>query len=353
MDFAALSDVSVQLALWIGVLSAILSIGLLVEIIVMRGFLLAQKVRKHRLVTHWQPLLVRSVAGEEPDLPAVPRRDLIDFLLLWLRFQKTVRGEAGLHLNRLLQRLSVETEILALLHKGQLDERLIAISVLGFLGSKSAWTPLTVMVRDPLTVLSITCARALLRIDEREAIAHIIPLIAQRRDWTVGRTAVMLKEADQVFVDAFVAAVEQAEKERQPNLLRLMRILDILQLSHPLPFLRHMLSHSDNPDLLSAALKLVSNPADLDLVRRLAESPNWSVQVQVAAVLGRLGDRADLPILLKLMHSGEWWVRYRAAQAYIQMPFVTEEEIASVRQGLSDTFAQDILAHTLAEQVES
>lgn len=353
MDFAALSDNSVRWALWIGVLSAVLSLGLLVEVTVLRAVLLTQKVRKHRLVARWQPLLVKAAVGEEPHLPALPRRDLLDFLLLWLRFQKTVRGEAGLHLNRLLQRLSMEAEILTLLHKGKLDERLVAISVFGFLGSKSAWEPLTAMVRDPLPVTSINCAIALLRIDEREATAHILPLIVQRRDWTVGRTAVMLSEASQAFVDAFVAAVERAQQEQQPNLLRLMRILDILQLGRPLPFLRHMLSHSDNPDLLAAALKLVANPADLDLVRSLAESPNWSVQVQVAAVLGRLGDRSDLPLLLKLMHSGEWWVRYRAAQAYIQMPFVTPEEVASVRSRLSDTFAQDILAHTLAEQAES
>lgn len=178
-------------------------------------------------------------------------------------------------------------------------------------------------------------------------------MIIQRRDWTVDRTAVMLKEASPKFVEAFVDAVELAEIKNKPYLLRLMRILDVLDLDRPLSFLRHMLENSNNPELVTSALKLVRTSGDLDLVRNRIEDPNWTVQVQVANVLGRLGDRDDVARLVSLMYSKEWWVRYRAAKSLIQLPFINFQEIELIKQNLTDTFSRDILSQALAEQVES
>ena len=51
-----------------------------------------------------------------------------------------------------------------------------------------------------------------------------------------------------------------------------------------------------------------------------------------------------------MLSDPEWWVRYRAAQALLAMPFVTLAEVARTRDAMGDEFARDILDHVMAER---
>jgi HEAT repeat protein len=285
-------------------------------------------------------------------------KDIRNFLLLWLRLQKTVRGESRLYLNRLLMQVSVKQltlrqHILNMLKNNKTDERLIALSVVGFLGDKDACADLIVALKDPQPAISLTAAHALVRIDDNLAILHVIPMIVLRRDWSVDPIALMLKEASVQFIEAFLTTIEQAETEGRPYLLRLMRVLEVLQLNRPLLFLRHILEHSTNSELVTSALKLVQSTSDLDLVRSRINDTSWSVKVQAAAVLGRLGGKDDVPLLVSMMNAKDWWVRYRAAKSLVQLPFVNHAEISLIKQNMSDGYGRDILSHVLAEQDKS
>ncbi|OIQ90436.1 HEAT repeat protein [mine drainage metagenome] len=353
LDFVTLSDPKVRLAFWIGAISVVLTVILTVEIILMRMALTAKKSRKRRLINLWEPILIRSIVDEEQCLPTLHSEDVVDVLLIWLRFQKIVRGKARSQLKHLLIKLSVKNDVINMMQGKKTDERLIAITVTGLLGFREVWGELVTTLNDPLPAVSVTAAQALLHIDDKLASLHVIPMIINRRDWAIDRVAMMFRDASQDFVEAFVLTVEKAELESQPYLLRLMRILDVLQLDRSLTFLRHILEKSDNSELVTATLKLVRSTNDIDLVRQRINDQNWSVQVQAAIVLGRLGTREDVPVLVSLMSSKDWWVRYRAAKSLTQLPFVSSMEIESIRHGLTDTFARDILSQVLAEEVIS
>lgn len=353
MVFATLSDPKIRLAFWIGAIAVILTIALLIEIIRIRMVLHARKVRRNQFIAQWQPVLIKTISGEMVTPPTLHAADRVEFLLLWLRFQKTVRGDSRNHLNALLTQLSLQTTLSKMLVSNKVDERLIAVTAVGFFGMKAAWANVITALNDPQPAISVIAAHALLRIDDGEAILHVIPMMLNRRDWPVDLTAVMLKQASPAFVEAFVKVVEQAEADNQPYLLRLLPMLDILPFNRPLVFLRHILANSNDPELVTAALKLVRLNSDLDLVRNRLNDENWSVQVQVAAVLGRLGVSEDVPRLVTLMSAKDWWVRYRAATSLVQLPFINHATIELIKQNMHDAFAQDILSHALAEQVES
>jgi hypothetical protein len=353
LDFVALSDPKIRLAFWIGAISILLTIILLVEIIRIRISLRAKKNRQNHFLKLWQPILIKTIAGETPKLPVLEAKDMTDFLMLWLRFYKTLRGEARSNLNLLLRQLPVKKQISNMLKGKKTDERLIALNTVGYLGDKDAWDELVAILDDPEHAISVTAAYSLIRIDAEKAISQVIPMIVRRRDWPVNRTALMLKEAGAAFVEAFIVTVEQAEKHNQPYLLRLMRILDVLQLNRPLVFLRHILENSQDAELVTAALKLVRSPSDLDLVRMRVSDTNWAVQVQVASILGRLGASEDVARLIFLIGAKDWWVRYRAAKSLVSLPFVSNQQIESIKQSMTDAFGRDILAHTLAENVKS
>ena len=353
LDFVALSDPKIRLAFWIGAISVLLTIILLLEIIRIRISLRAKKIRQNRFLLQWQPILIKTIVGEMPNLPTLESYDMTNFLMLWLRFHKTLRGEARANLNFLLRKLPVKQHVRGILKSKKTDERLIALTTVGYLGDKDAWDELLVILDDPEHAISVTAAHSLILIDADEAIKYVIPMIVRRRDWPINRTALMLKEAGGAFVEAFIVTVEQAEKDNQPYLLRLMRILDVLQLNRSLAFLRHILENSQDAELVTAALKLVHSPSDLDLVRLRLGDSNWSVQVQVASILGRLGAKEDIPRLVLLMSAKDWWVRYRAAKSLVQLPFISKLQIESIKQNMTDAFGRDILAHTLAEKVKS
>ena len=352
LDFVALSDPKIRLAFWIGAISILLTIILLIEIIRIRISLRAKKIRQNHFLAQWQPILIKTIVGETPNLPTLEIEDMTNFLMLWLRFHKTLRGNARANLNVLLSKLPVKQHARDLLKSKKTDERLIALTTVGYLKDKEAWDELLVMLDDPENAISVTAAHSLILIDADKTIEHVIPMIVRRRDWPINRTALMLKEAGGAFVEAFIVTVEQAEKDNQPYLLRLMRILDVLQLNRPLVFLRHLLENSQDAELVTAALKLVRSHSDLDLVRMRVGDASWSVQVQVASILGRLGAREDIPRLVSLMSAKDWWVRYRAAKSLVQMPFVNSLQLALIKQSMTDAFGKDILAHTLAENVK-
>jgi HEAT repeat protein len=77
------------------------------------------------------------------------------------------------------------------------------------------------------------------------------------------------------------------------------------------------------------------------------------VRGQTAKVLGRIGEHSDVNRLIPLLADAEWWVRYRAAQALVGVPFLSMAEIELLRHNLADRFARDMLAQALAERHSS
>jgi HEAT repeat protein len=84
-------------------------------------------------------------------------------------------------------------------------------------------------------------------------------------------------------------------------------------------------------------------------VRSLAAHPQWIVRVQAAAALGRLGGEEDAQRLQTMLGDPEWWVRYRAGLALVQLPFVSRQSLTALCAQLGDRFAADMLRQVLAE----
>jgi hypothetical protein len=59
----------------------------------------------------------------------------------------------------------------------------------------------------------------------------------------------------------------------------------------------------------------------------------------------------DAHYLLSLLNSGQWWVRYRAAQALVELPFINHRAVKRLIESRTDAFARDILLHIVADKV--
>ena len=351
MGYAALSDTRVVIAFWIGAISTLLAAICLLEVIWMRIALVLKERHSHRYVNTAKLWIIQVIAGEAVEAPKIAKRDLPDFLYIWIHYQEILRGDSKTLLNQAIHRFKLEPRIRKLLVKGSFEEQLIAATALGHLGDVQSWDNLVKLLRKPSPLLSITAARALVTIDSAKACNIILPLMIEHRDWMPARLAIILKQADPFFREAFLTYLESSAQQQQPYLLRLMRLLDFAQLNQPLSLVRHYLMTGSDPDLVAACLRLVCHPSELDLVRSRFGDEHWSVQVQIAGVLGLMGTSQDAHYLLSLLNSRFWWVRYRAAQALVSMPFMNRQAIKRLSKSRSDIFARDMLLQMIAEKV--
>jgi HEAT repeat protein len=94
----------------------------------------------------------------------------------------------------------------------------------------------------------------------------------------------------------------------------------------------------------------VNSPLLQEPVRARLADVDWQVRVQAVKALGRIGDRSDTARLALLLADREWWVRYRAAQALVELPWMKRADLDALRASLEDRYAADMLAQVVAEQ---
>jgi HEAT repeat protein len=233
------------------------------------------------------------------------------------------------------------------LARGDALDRLLALRTFGYLARPEDYPEVVRWLDDRRTYLCIAAARALVQMDPHRAPGDLLPRLARRVDWPVA-----------LFASTLAGAGPEATARQLREVLRGLPVTPLVRLL-PLvtvvdgrtadEILGELLASSSDPEILCAALKRAESPRLLPHVRRACAHPEWAVRTQAAAVLGRVGEKADRQPLLLLLCDPGWWVRYRAAQALLSGRFGTAKEIAALVPGLGDRYAHDILEHVLAE----
>jgi len=269
------------------------------------------------------------------------------FLRLWVQLQESLRGLESSSLIDVALRVGCDKFARGLLNEGNPAERLLAILALGHLGDRSAWRLLFNVARSKDTISSLSAVRALIQIDATKAASELLPLLLGRTDWPQARIAAMLQSEQASFAEPLVNAANLAKGE---HLIRLLRLLEALRLQPPISRLSILLSGDQLPDIVIGALRVTLAPGLLPRVRELAGHADWRVRVQVAKVLGRIGELQDVVLLSNLLSDPEWWVRYCSACALIGLPFVSRPQVEVLRHSIEDPYARDILEQVLFEK---
>jgi HEAT repeat protein len=74
------------------------------------------------------------------------------------------------------------------------------------------------------------------------------------------------------------------------------------------------------------------------------------VRLHAAQALGRLGTREDEWHLRRALADSQWWVRYRAAQALGNLPFMDVDRLRRITEDVEDRYGRDILRQVIAEK---
>jgi HEAT repeat protein len=344
MNFAFGSDPKIVFAFWLGLAVVAVTLLMLVIIIVMRQ-VVSHRERSHlNAVARWAGLL----ATVPPDrLPALSGDEVRGFVSAWVT-KATRDHDTPELLRRSADAVGLEAHLLRFLKRSDFNDRIAAITAFGHYGDTAHFDRIADFLGDRSPIISLCAAAALMRIDASRAVSLFVPQIMRRDDWARGRIAAILRDAtDPNVAKELSEATLRANADLAP---RLVRFLAGVSPNAASSVIRASLTAASDDHLTSTCLQVMTDPADLDLVRPLLQHERWHVRMHAASALGRLGSPGDERDLVRLLSDPQWWVRYRAAQALTQLPFLDEKALYDIGTAQTDRFALDILGHVMAEK---
>ncbi|WP_447977646.1 HEAT repeat domain-containing protein [Candidatus Nitrospira bockiana] len=339
------TDAVVRLVYAVGVAEIVLIPAILAGVFILKLSNLHRARRRKRFHDLWRPIFVQSLAETPRSIPAVSEKDAPIFLYYWNYFHQSLLGEDKMSgLNELARSTGMDQAARRLLMHTSIANRLIAIVTLGHLRDRSVWPQLAVLAASKNHVVSLASARAMIHIDATAAMPILTPLLASRADWSPAKVASLLSEAGQ---DAIAKPLAEAAATARPEMaVRLIHYLEVTKCAAALPRIRALIRETKDPAVRVACLKLIghfADPHDLLLVRGLLADDNGKVRAEAARGLGKMGVDGDVDRLLPLLRDPQWEVRYRAAEALAQLPFMTPTRLSAIRAAQTNPQARDIL----------
>lgn len=358
MDSAISSDPVVILAFRSGLGAVALTLLMLLYIGLLRVLYRRRERRKREFMSKWGSLLSESALTDDRPirLPAIEDGEVIYYLAYWNHQYISVSDTARARLNALAASIDIGPAVRRMLHKGSSAEKLLATIGIGFFGNKTDIPALKKLLVSERSIDCLHAASAMLRIDAA-TLYDVLPILARRSDISTAGIANVLKGVDMESVSRVLGEMlegvlhaEGQQRIRRRDIVRQVMLTATALPSVVNPHLRKIMDSTEDDEVLTACLKVMRDPQDIDRIRGYVAHPNWGVRVQAATALGDMGEEKDMTLLLQLLSDSQWWVRYRAAQAISALPFVTRSTLEELKKELSDGFAIDMLDQIISER---
>jgi HEAT repeat protein len=308
--------------------------------------------RERAFVARWRPALA-SIALDgtttvPETLPSLARREHELFLREWIAMHEALDRASCRGFDALNRRLRVGRIATRMMRQRRLPSRLLGTVALGHVGDAGAWEALLAETGSHNLALSLAAARALVRLDATRAVAALMPVIERREDWPQTRIWPLLQEAGpDAVTGTLLAAIARSAQRAQARLVHLLPLADETEAA---ACVRQLLQTTDSDWVIGACIGVSESPTELPTIRHFATHPRWHIRMLAAKALGRLGDAQDEARLVAMLGDTEWWVRYRAAQALVALPWMPRERVAALRDAQADRYARDALDHAIAER---
>lgn len=326
----------------------LLTCAIFLHVVIKRALLVYRNKRRKLFLALWRPILIESVAEVPGSFPKLDKKFVFDFIGEWNALYEKLGGISRENLIQVASALKINEHATKMLQSSHIKIQLIGIITLGNMRVNSAWNYLESIALSSDTLLSLTAYRALAQIDQDKAIIELLPKLIKRLDWPASMVAKILKEAKSPKICELLAdACMTAKEEELPNIIK---YINVLNCSNSTLVFRHILNKKVDDHIISLCLHELHDPSVIDIVRRYVEYPRWHVRVNTAHALGNIGTKEDVVYLKKLLNDKQWWVRYRAAQALVKLPFLNDDTIRNIQKEFENPKAQQILEQALAER---
>ena len=335
------------------------SVGLMVIVLVMmtyilclRAVLLMRERRYAKLSARWTPILLEGGARNPKPLPAVAPGERLLLLILWNTLRERNEPDAGIchWMSRVAAVTKIDRLARRLLRRRSVRKKLLGLVTLGQLRDRLEWPRLCQLAQSGHPLLSLAATQAIARIDPAAATETVVSLVVRHLNWPAAKVAGILEDIGPERVsEPFARALLQAPESHRPGLIPFLAVCNY---STALPTVRQILHEPHADEVIASCLHVIGkfgDRQDLPLLYRYLTHPRWHVRAVAAGCVGKMGRRADQEKLAPLLADREWWVRYRAAQAIVGLSPRDDQRLRDIQSTLSDRYARDILTQAIAE----
>jgi len=284
---------------------------------------------------------------DQPELSRLRpwQRDLFLSRLIIERMS-LLRGAGREYLMQLAKELGLVDRYLRTLRSRRRWRRARAAESLGYFGGEQAVEPLVELLSDEDETIRAVAARALARIGSDRAVQLLAQTLDNPSDLTRLRVAENLERLGNRSVKPLSGELLSLETH---GALTAAEVLGNLRDSAARPALSSALLYTRDEDVkaqATLALGKIGDPADIPLILQSAKSPSWPVRAQAANALGLIGEVSTIPVLEEMATDQEWWVRLNATKALANMGPEGEKTLLELLLG-DDLYARDRAAATL------
>jgi HEAT repeat protein len=341
------SDVPSLAAIWAVAAAFALAAALLALSLALRLLESVSRRRRTRAQEHWERAAQAALRNEFVEFPRVPTGERQIFLQVWCGLHESVHGDGRESLNTLLRMTGLQEDCRRWLNGVSARRMVLALRTLGHLADPQDWARVRAHLDDPRGFISLSAARALMRIDRKQAMPLVLQRSSERYDWPMGAVYAMLEEVSpRHAADSVRQWITDLPADKLARALALAPSAYQPLVSHAI---RDLLRNATDPEVLAACLRLVDDPAVLPRVRELAGHTAFQVRVQAANALERLAQPQDLSLLIWLLGDNNWWVRYRAARALLHLPGTAVQTMREMALAYPEPQVRNILQFVLAE----
>src|SRR5439155_1099517 len=273
-------------------------------------------------------------------------------LILWNTLRERNEPDAGIchWMGRVAAVTKVDRLARRLLRRRSVRKKLLGLVTLGQLRDRLEWPRLCQLAQSGHPLLSLAATQAIARIDPAAATETVVSLIVRHLNWPAAKVAGILEDIGPERVsEPFARALLQAPESHRPGLIPFLAVCNY---STALPTVRQILHEPHADEVIASCLHVIGkfgDRQDLPLLYRYLTHPRWHVRAVAAGGVGKMGRRADQEKLAPLLADREWWVRYRAAQAIVGLSPRDDQRLRDIQSTLSDRYARDILTQAIAE----
>jgi hypothetical protein len=349
-------DFSLTLAWWLAQTTLLLLVLIVMGLLLLRWVRWRNEPRMAAFQAYWRPMLMRWAMGDQvhEPMPVLKAQERWPFMRLWLHSQMSLQGPGRQRLADLGLRMGCRDMALARVDSKHFSERMVGLLALGFLLDRSSVPTLKERLESGNGHSMIYVARALMEIDQVEHGDAVVRALLTCEGLDFALVSVLLKPFKTRLETLMMPECPQPQTDvgeaPHAQAFRWLRLAQALKLLVPQWRLTPFLTSEQHVEILIAALRLVQGEQGTEAVACHVQHADWRVRVQVARALGRIGGLMNKPILLSLLTDRQWWVRYRSAQALLQMPGMRHDQLLAKVVATNDRFALSMLDAVRSEK---
>jgi HEAT repeats len=341
--------VTVPLAFAIGCLTLLLTLVLFGLVFALRLSTLKRKQAQQHCIEVWAPIWKQCFEGEFPEtIPQLTFNDSHTFLTQWIQYQETSDESLRELLSMIALKAGLEKHLQHILNSRNVPEKTLAITAMGFLKDKSYESTFRQCLQSTNVSLSLAAARAWLQLDPHGAMPVLARMLRDRHDWPQARMILFFTEAG---IDVISEPLAKMVMEWPTP--KLIQYLAITNSSVAVPALMALLQTTLDARIIHASLQTLSKfnvEADLPLIRRFLNHPQWECRAAAAKIIGKMGHPQDENSLLLLLADSQNIVQYEAALALFEMPHFNRQYAGEVCSRLTGQTGLPVLTRVMAEK---